>query len=211
MNGARIWDFWAARYDRLWVQRVSLAPTRAALRAQLSSRPPGRLLDMGCGTGQLLAELLGLGGTTDWEYTGIDASPAMIAAARRKFPAACFECADVMSYAAAPAVFDTVVCAHAFPYLPDQRAALARLAGWLQPGGRLLLAQACTETCYDRIVLAIVKRTTSPARYLPVAGLCALAQPALGEPRAVVRINRHCGVPSLRLVVWEKPAGGART
>jgi hypothetical protein len=56
--------------------------------------------------------------------------------------------------------------------------------------------------------MAFVKCTTSPARYLPVADLRALARPSLGEPTDVVRINRHVGVPSLRLLVWDKPAGG---
>lgn len=202
MSKPNIWDFWAAHYDRLWVQRVSLGPTREHLGAQLAQRTPGRLLDMGCGTGQLCAQLTG------WSYHGVDASSAMIAEARRHHPAAHFTCADLLAFAAPAASFDAVVCAHAFPYVSDKTAALARLAGWLRPGGCLLLAQACTETVYDRLILSVVKLTTTPARYLPVAELCALARPILGEPRAVVRINRHRGVPSLRLLVWEKPAPG---
>lgn len=212
MSRDDIWNFWASRYDRLWVQHVSLAPTRAALRAQLSGSPRGRLLDMGCGTGQLLDDLplYSCDKPAGWDYTGVDASTTMIAAARRKHPAAHLECADVMSYAAAPASFDTIVCAHAFPYMRDKSAALSRLAGWLRPGGCLLLAQACTESFYDRIVLAVVKRTTSPTRYLSVADLCALARPIFGEPLDIVHINRHLGVPSIRLVAWKKPAVGDR-
>ena len=30
-----IWDFWAPRYHRLWVQRVSLGPTRALIHARV--------------------------------------------------------------------------------------------------------------------------------------------------------------------------------
>jgi len=210
LSREHIWDFWAAHYDRLWVQRVSLGPTRAVLRAQLSARPPGRLLDMGCGTAQLLNEWISLSGVADPDYTGVDASPAMVAEARRKHPAARLLCADVMNYDAGPACFDTVVCAHAFPYMTDPVAVMARLAGWVRPGGRLWLAQACEETLYDRLVLAIVKRTTSHARYRSVAVLCAIARPMLGDPDEVIRINRHFGVPSLRLIVWEKPGEGDR-
>lgn len=210
MSRADIWDFWAPRYDRLWVQRVSLGPTRDALRAQLSRRPPGRLLDLGCGTGQLLEAGGTLGGGNGWTYLGLDTSRVMLAEARRKHPTADFRCADVMSCDVAPGGFDMVVCAHAFPYLPDQPAALARMAGWLRPGGRLLLAQACTENLYDRAVLAFVRLTTPPARYLSVTALCTLARPLLGEPREVAQINRHAGVPSICLVVWERPVGGPR-
>lgn len=204
MKRAGIWDFWASRYERLWVQRVSLAPTRALLAAHLASPPPGaRLLDVGCGTGQL-ADVV-----TGWEYTGADPSPAMIAAARRGRPAARFVVADVLAPAAPAGDFDAVVCAHAFPYMPDQPAALARLAAWVRPGGRLLLAQACTESFYDRLALAVVKLTTSPARYRSVAELRALARPLLGESVEVARIDRHRGVPSLRLLVWRRGGGGA--
>lgn len=209
MNRARIWDFWAPRYDRLWAQRLSLAPTRAAIRAQLRGRPPGHLLDMGCGTAQLLDLLAEDAAGAGLDYTGVDASPAMIAAARRKHPAARLYGADLMAFEAAPGAYDTIVCAHAFPYMPDKSAALARLAGWLRAGGRLLLAQACAENGYDRIALAVVKRTTSPAQYLSVAALRALARDILGEPRAIIRLNVRCGVPSLRLLVWEKAGGGA--
>lgn len=203
MNPTRVWNFWAPHYERLWVQKVSLGPTRAALRAALGGLPAGRLLDMGCGTGQLARELPG------WDCTGVDLSPSMIAEARRRNPSARFECSDVMAFTAQPASFDAVVCAHAFPYLPDPSAAMARLSDWVRPGGRLLLAQACTENAYDRIALALVKLTTSRARYLSVDALAGLAEPRLGRPQSVVRINRHPLVPSLRLLVWRKPAEGA--
>lgn len=202
MNTPHIWDFWAPRYERLWVQRVSLGPTRAAVREALAGEPAGRLLDFGCGTGQLRDEL------PDWDYTGVDASPAMIAEARRRRPDARLVCGDAQSFDAPPAHFDAVVCAHAFPYLPDQPAALARLVNWVRPGGQLLLAQACTENRYDRLALALVKLTTSRARYLSVAALSALARPPLGEPRAVVRINRLPLLPSIRLLIWRRPGGG---
>lgn len=202
MKPARVWDFWAPRYERLWVQKCSLGPTRAALRAALDGIPAGRLLDVGCGTGQLARELPG------WGYTGIDLSPSMVAEARSRNPSARFECSDVMAFAAKPGAFDAVVCAHAFPYLPDRPAAMSRLADWVRPGGLLLLAQACTEDTYDRFALALVKLTTSRARYLSAAGLAALARPRLGEPEAMVRIDRNPLVPSLRLLVWRKPAEG---
>lgn len=206
MSREHIWDFWSAYYDRLWVQRVSIAPTRRAILECLAGSRPGKLLDAGCGTAQLLDDLLRTPDGAAWDYTGFDASASMLARAGQKHPAARLINAGVMDCACPAASFDIVVCAHAFPYFTDKPAAFARLAGWVRPGGQLLLAQACTENLYDRLILAIVRQTTSPARYLSVAAMGALAAPLLGQPQSVIRINRHPGVPSLRLFVWRKPA-----
>jgi len=208
MSRKNIWDFWSAYYDNLWVQRVSLAPTRAALLARLARLKPGRLLDMGCGTGQLLDDLKRTPAANAWNYIGVDHSAAMINCARRKHPEANLCCADIMTFAAPPDCYDTVICAHAFPYLPDQPAALARLAHWLKPGGKLLLAQAVRESVYDSLILAFVKLTVSAANYQSISGLCAMAHPLLRDPCEIVRINRNPIVPSLRLLVWTKPAEG---
>ena len=54
------WDFWADRYDRLWVQKHSLGPTReyvletldeAVRRGEVSVC--AKLMDLGCGSGIL--------------------------------------------------------------------------------------------------------------------------------------------------------------
>jgi len=56
------------------------------------SRPPGRMLDLGCGRGQYTAELARRG----WEVVGVDNVPKAIEAARRKeIPGATFVVGDV--------------------------------------------------------------------------------------------------------------------
>ena len=61
----------------------------------LGPRPGERILDVGCGTGQLTAEIAKAGA----EVMGVDNSPAMVAQARANFPGLRFEQADVRDLA----------------------------------------------------------------------------------------------------------------
>ncbi len=202
-----VWDFWASRYDSLWVQKVSLGPTREKLIVRLDGIMKGRercsVLDMGCGTGQLLGCIRKAEFGSRVDYCGVDSSPEMIAVARSKYPDAEWRVADVASYEAGGRSFDAVICAHSFPYYPDKQEQLLRLYALVAPGGDLLLAQACQNSFYDTCVLGLVKLTTSKAKYLSRRQIGELAGGRLGEP-AVERINPNPLMPSLDLFHWKK-------
>src|ERR1700740_1886109 len=70
----------------------------------LNAKPGERILDVGCGTGQLTAEIARFGA----EVVGIDASPEMIATARETFPHVRFEVADAANLTYAEE-FDVVI------------------------------------------------------------------------------------------------------
>ena len=55
------------------------------------------LLDLGCGPGLLLDYLRATGRLDTVEYRGIDLSPAMVAAARARWPDRDFSCRDVVN------------------------------------------------------------------------------------------------------------------
>lgn len=121
----------AARYLRFAAARQRPA---VELLARVPERPFASILDLGCGPGnvtQLLAER--------WPtaaITGVDASPDMLAAARRTVPAARFVAADLNAWAPDDR-HELIFSNAALHWLPDHPALFARLVSWLVPGGVL--------------------------------------------------------------------------
>jgi trans-aconitate 2-methyltransferase len=99
----------------------------------LQPQPNERILDAGCGTGQLTAKLAATGASV----TGLDNSPTMLEAARAACPAAAFIQADLLDFSPEEP-FDAIFSNAALHWIlpPDQAA--RRLAAALKPGGRLV-------------------------------------------------------------------------
>lgn len=96
--------------------------------------PPGLVVDLGCGPGNLTARLAERWPTA--EVIGVDASPSMLAAARRDHPGLSWVEADLAAYRP-PRPADVVFSNAALHWLPDHRALLPTLLGRVAPGGRL--------------------------------------------------------------------------
>src|SRR5215471_19967896 len=79
------WD--AAQYD---AKHAFVYEKAKGLVELLAPKAGERILDLGCGTGALTAEIAGRGA----EILGVDRSEEMIAQARKKFPALRFEVMD---------------------------------------------------------------------------------------------------------------------
>lgn len=97
----------------------------------LAPQPGERILDLGCGTGDLASQLASAGA----EVTGLDSSPDMIAAARAKYPGIRFEVADGQSFAVS-APYDAVFSNAALHWMKDAEGAAASIWRALRPGGR---------------------------------------------------------------------------
>lgn len=99
----------------------------------LSPQPGERILDLGCGPGQLTDKIAQNGA----EVVGLDASPDMIGQARQNFPALKF----VLSDAAAmefDGEFDAVFSNAALHWMVDASAVVKAVARALRPGGRFV-------------------------------------------------------------------------
>jgi trans-aconitate methyltransferase len=101
--------------------------------ALLEPKPGEHILDVGCGTGHLTAEIAAAGATT----LGIDASPAMIAQARQNFPKLSFRLVDAAEFQS-EAVFDAVFSNAALHWMLDPDPVAAAIARALKPGGRFV-------------------------------------------------------------------------
>src|SRR6202042_380074 len=79
-----LFDRWAPSYDRSVLQSLLFAPTHVAVldAAAAAGAHPNHVLDVGCGTAELLHRALAA--WPDAHFVGVDAASNMIAAARRK-------------------------------------------------------------------------------------------------------------------------------
>jgi ubiquinone/menaquinone biosynthesis C-methylase UbiE len=135
---------WAWRYDLLlWA--ISLGRERALRQKQidLAGIQPGEsVLDVGCGTGTLAIAAKRRVGQSGKVY-GIDASPEMIARARKKAGKAglelAFEAAAIEALPFPDATFDVVLSTLMLHHLPDgaRHQGIREIRRVLKPGGRL--------------------------------------------------------------------------
>jgi len=94
-----------------------------------------RVLDVGCGAGDLLAELTTEVGPTGTAL-GLEPDPAACAEARHRGLEVISGTLESVRFEVA---FDLVVARWVLWFLPDVAGAVARMASWLRPGGALVL------------------------------------------------------------------------
>lgn len=130
-----VYDEQAALYD---AQRSrALFEARWLARFSACLRPGGRVLDLGCGAGEPIAQwFIGEG----FVLTGVDFSPAMLEIARRRWPDGDWRQADMRDLDLGER-FDGIVAWDSFFHLTqeEQRVTLGHMARHLAPGGSLLV------------------------------------------------------------------------
>ncbi|MCS6977093.1 MAG: class I SAM-dependent methyltransferase [Gemmatales bacterium] len=133
-------DAWSDSYDQSWLQAAFFRPSHELLFRHLHLRT-GRLLDIGCGTGLFLAEVLVR--CPGVEVVGLDLSEKMTAQAVRRLRTwpdrAAIVRGDSGRLPFRNDSFDAVTCSHSFHHYPDQERVVAEMHRVLRPGGRLLL------------------------------------------------------------------------
>jgi 2-polyprenyl-3-methyl-5-hydroxy-6-metoxy-1,4-benzoquinol methylase len=138
--------YWARRFHypyresvlaRLYALAFSAAPERSAALANdvyhLDHRPGGSALEVGCGTGEMVAALARHG----WRAQGVDFDSRAIAGAQQA--GLDVRQGDVASLPFADASFDAVVSRHVVEHLPDADVYWATARRLLKPGGTLVV------------------------------------------------------------------------
>jgi SAM-dependent methyltransferase len=99
----------------------------------LAPREGEHILDIGCGTGQLTAEIAGRGA----HVVGLDSSTNMLGQARQNYPGQSFVLADATNFRF-PEPFDAVFSNAALHWVRDAEAAVECIARALRPSGRFV-------------------------------------------------------------------------
>ncbi len=114
---------------------------RRLVREALGASPGERILDVGCGPGFYVEELLGEVGAAG-AVVGIDSSPPMLAVAVRRVeqhPNVAFHEAEATSLPVEDGSFDAAFSVQVLEYVPDIDRALAEIYRALRPGGRAVV------------------------------------------------------------------------
>jgi trans-aconitate 2-methyltransferase len=127
----RDWD--ADAYDRL---PIPMTRWGAEVVGSLDLTGDERVLDAGCGTGQVTRELLGR--LPNGSVVALDGSPSMIEQARTRLSDDCVEFVvhDLLDPIPIPPV-DAILSTATFHWVLDHERLFANLAGVLRPGGQL--------------------------------------------------------------------------
>jgi len=151
----------AAHYDER--HRRYNEQTLSQAVAALKLTGPARLLDVGCGTGELIR--LARERFPHAAYVGVDVTPAMLDVAREKFRTVAgvsFQLAAAEALPFADESFEAVVSCNMLHHVRAVEAALREWARVLRPRGQLILVDWCRDAWHARLAhlyLRLVKRS----------------------------------------------------
>lgn len=124
---AQIWDAQAYGQNGAFVHGLA-----GGVLEWLGAQAGERILDLGCGDGQLTLRIAATGAAVQ----GVDASAAMAAAARARGVEAAVAAGEALPYA--DGAFDAVFSNAALHWVRDQDAMMAEVRRVLRPGGRFV-------------------------------------------------------------------------
>jgi SAM-dependent methyltransferase len=133
-------DLYDAAFDDITVRTRELGFVLSCLQGLTNGmRRPPHILDIGCGNGQMLINMLSKRAITSGE--GLDASESMIWHARRRaepHPSIGFQVSEGLRFPYLEGVFDAAVSFMSFRYL-DWNLVLPEILRVVRPGGRFIL------------------------------------------------------------------------
>ena len=132
------------------LRRIAVLPyTLRFGRTGIACRPfgAGRFLDVGCGAGTLVREMVNAG----WQSTGVDISESAVLEARASVPAASFHVGTLES-AGMTGPYDLVAMQHVLEHVPRPMECLRKCFDLLSPGGILVIALPNIQSAEARLL-----------------------------------------------------------
>jgi SAM-dependent methyltransferase len=205
-------DSWSRGYDLAIAQRLAYRPVHDAV-LQALDPAAGRVLDIGCGTGELARRIRDERPAT--AVVGCDFSAGMLARARAKNQAASWIQGDACRLPFRDGSFDVVISTEAFHWFPDQEAAVREARRVLAPGGRLLLALIAPPPPVVNRIIRVGARLVGEPFYWPtraeLSGMLAGAGFRVEDRRRIFRLPGML-LPALIIAVRrERRRGGGRS
>lgn len=186
-------DVWNPdRYGKFRSERA--APFLDLLALVEPPAAPPRVVDLGCGTGELTRLAHDRLGAS--ETLGVDASEAMLERARaHEGGGLSFRLGDLATFAGGP--FDVVLSNAAIHWVPDHEALLPRLAALVAPGGQLAVQAPANDHHPSHAVAREVAR--EPAFAGPLGGF--VRESPVLAPEVYARLLFRLGFPRQRVRV----------
>jgi SAM-dependent methyltransferase len=222
-------DWEAGSYDEKWSisydeRCIAYAADRFRHAAGETGRPYGRALELGCGTGFFLLNLMQAGLAAHGSVT--DLSPGMVAAALRNAAQLRLDVdgrvADAEQIPYDDATFDVVVGHAVLHHIPDLDVAFREVLRVLKPGGRFVFAGEPTRIGdrYARWLGRLTWKATTTLTRVPAlaswrrpqaeldessraAALEALVDIHTFDPAALEAVARGAGASGVRVVTEE--------
>jgi len=178
-------DRWAPTYDSSALQSLLYRPMHGAILERCSARVPAprRLIDIGCGTGQMLAAAEQR--FPDAQLVGVDLSKRMLSIAAgtgRGQRGACLVQGRAERLPFADAVFDVAAATLTYRHWSDQHAGVAEIGRVLSDGGVFGLAAVIPRR---RRAISRWCRTRSGRLPAPLAAALANAGLRVGSVEAI--------------------------
>lgn len=182
-DAAGRFDAWSRTYEGSFTWKHFFAPVHEAFDRDLGEVRGAAVLDVGCGTGDMLRRLASRGAA---RAVGLDSSGGMIEAAR----VLCESLGGIELHQGSAVElpfrdeeFDLVTSCIAFHHFPDPARSIAEMARVLRPGGRLYICDMSGEGLRGKLMLAYGRASAKDNRYYDRGELSRLLSGSGLEPR----------------------------
>ena len=159
----------------------------------------GRLLDVGCATGDFIALMRSYG---PWSVVGIELDSNVASLARERYGLEVLN-GSVDALDLPPASFDVITLWDVLEHLPDPRVSLHRIATWLRPGGCLVIRTPDAGSLHARIWGPYWAGLDTP-RHVVVFNRASLARLSTSVGLTVERMWSLSGSHAVTVLSWRR-------